>query len=188
MRKFIILISFIAIAISCKKEDAGLPIPIYQPGPMTYGKATAVKATENWTASAYAILEDWSNGTISLNAETFSDDGFLRESLGFSEIPAEVGKYELGNFRPLDDGIPGVGYCNIIDDGDVLGDCYVVDLTATDNFVEVTYVDTLERIIRGKFTATFVIDLTGAYKEKIDPANPDKVKFWNGMFDVKIIE
>ncbi|TAK50393.1 MAG: hypothetical protein EPO28_00435 [Saprospiraceae bacterium] len=188
MRKFIILISFIAIVISCKKEDTGFPIPIYQPGPMTYGKATAVKATENWTASAYGQEEDWSEGTVSVIAQTYSEEGFLREILSFQEVPKKIGKYNLSKTISPNDGLVLASYGNIIDDGDVLGDYYNLDLNATDNFVEVTYIDTLERIIRGKFTATFVIDLTGAYKEKIDPANPDKVKFWNGMFDVKIIE
>lgn len=187
MKKFLILsVSLILLILSCKKEDNTLPIPIWQPGPMTHGYASATKVTEDWLASAFGKKNDWSEGTVSVLTRTFNEFGEMRELLSFQEIPLIKGKYGLTNGIG-EDGLVSASYATLLSDGDVVGDFYQLDTLASDNYIEVTYVDTTEWVIKGSFSASFIIDLS-VYGEKLNPANPDRVKFSDGSFDVKIIE
>jgi len=51
--------------------------------------------------------------------------------------------------------------------------------------LEITFLDTIANMVKGTFTATFIISDKG---HKINPLNPDKVKFSNGFFEVEFVE
>jgi hypothetical protein len=177
----ILLISLILF--SCKKEEF---VPIFQPGSMTYGRTEAFKNKKEWIASTIAQENDWLEGTVSVHASTYNEQGLLRESLSISEIPLKEGIYPLEVTRK-NDGAIGAAYHTWADDGDVLEDSYMLDKKASDNYLEIILVDTIARKIAGKFTASFKID-TSLYGIKANPLNPDKVKFSNGMFEAEIID
>ena len=56
--------------------------------------------------------------------------------------------------------------------------------TNDDNYIEITYLDTIANLVKGNFTVTYVISTSG----KVNPNNPDKVKFSDGEFEVEFIE
>ena len=118
---------------------------------------------------------------------TYSESGFLREEFRIGDgIPLVAGKYKLRmnriEFNPHDDTL-SIDYTTLIDGGDILGDSYTLDETVADNTIEIIEVDTLNRIIKGEFTATFTFDGNFA---KTDPRNTDVVKFSEVYFETKI--
>jgi len=173
---------FFFLAIACKKEPI---VPIYFPGDQEFGQASALKNNKAWEASVFAVEEDWSVGTVSILMETFSEggsgQGSLREILGFNEVPVKTGIHEIGNNNDLNDGLVGVSYGTSEASGDVGEDFYIMDETAPDNRIEVTFLDTVEMRIEGIFTVSFDIQDP---EKKLNPLNPDRVKFSNGTFSV----
>lgn len=75
-------------------------------------------------------------------------------------------------------------YYTIGADGDVLEDFFYLDTLATDNYVRLIRVDTVNRVMEGFFTVSFVRDTLGG---RLNPFYPDdRIKFSNGYFRVKI--
>ena len=66
-----------------------------------------------------------------------------------------------------------------LDGGDILGDRWDVDTLNCDNNVRLVKWDTISRRIEGEFSLTFILPPD---EDKINPANPDTVKFENGTF------
>ena len=108
---------------------------------------------------------------------------FVQALFSFNEVPVKTGIHEIGNVNDLNDGLVGVSYGTLR--GDVVEDHYIMDETAPDNRIEVTFVDTVEMRIEGTFTVSF--DIQDPEKKR-NPNNPDRVKFTNGHFNVQIIE
>jgi hypothetical protein len=186
MKKKCFLFFFIMAMAACDKDET-IYVSIFQPGPMEHGMATATKINREWVASAYGQEEDWSEGTVSVIMQTYSEEGFLREMLGFNEVPLKPGIYPLGTTTQDDfnDGILGASYGTLTDDGDVTEDYYYIDVNSLDNKLEVVSVDTVLRKVSGTFTASFILNTPGG---QVNPNNPPKMKFSDGMFEVNIIE
>jgi len=166
----------------CKKDDN---VPIFSPGKMTYGRMEAKKNGKNWIASSAAYNYDTIPSLFGLSASTFSTDGFLREDLVFNKIPKSTGKYVVsGPNNNVFDGFIGSSYHTAEDDG-ASEDRWNVDEEATDNYIEVTFIDTVANKVQGTFTVSFNIATDGG---KRNPANPDNVKFSKGTFEVEFIE
>jgi hypothetical protein len=191
MKNYIILIAALCSFYSCEEEKVEIFVPIFLPGLQTDGKAAAFKNQKKWEASAYGKKEDWSVGTISLIITTYEDkEGLiLREMLSFDEIPLKKGSYPLDYTTQEDfnDGEVGAFYGTLEDDGDVAEDFYKLDKTAKDNLLEVTTVDTIAKQISGKFTVSF-IKQPSVNPDRPKTLNPDRVKFSNGTFNVKILD
>lgn len=161
---------------SCKDE-----VWIFEPGPMEYGKATAKKNGEEWTASAVSVKYDppYEN-YFRVDYSTFEQGLYLRESILLGRIPTIIGKnkvYKLSQDNFTYDKVVS-GYGLTIDDGDVAGDFYNLDESADDNEIEVTYIDTIAGIARGRFTVTFKI-----VPPIENPNAPECVKFSDGTFE-----
>lgn len=59
-------------------------------------------------------------------------------------------------------------------------DRYLLDLTKG-NWLDIVHLDTANGVVQGKFDISFVIDDSF---DKINPLNPDKVRFSDGSFDL----
>ncbi|MBI1226900.1 MAG: hypothetical protein GC192_16835 [Bacteroidetes bacterium] len=176
---FITVFVISCISIGCKKEEK---VPIFHPGDMTYGRMDAKKNGKNWIASSSAQNYDNIHSLFALDAVTYSEEGFLREELFLNKIPKKVGKYVVsGPYNDIIDDFIGSAYHTLEDDGDVLEDTWDVDETAADNYLEITFIDTIENIVKGNMTVSFKISTDGG---KRNADNPDKVKFSKGAFDV----
>jgi len=174
-----------------KEEDPCEEVVIWESGRQdnsTIGFAKGKKNCADFEAIGAAIyrtppLED----KVYILFSTYSESGFLREEFFIGDgIPLIAGKYKLRSdeieFNPHDDTF-SINYTTLIDGGDVLGDSYTLDETIEDNKIELIEVDTLNKIIKGEFTATFTFD--GRFA-KTDPRNTDVVKFSEVYFEVGI--
>lgn len=163
----------------CKKEE----VSIFYPGEMTYGKMSGNKNGKDWVASSSAQFHDNNSSFFGIGASTFSKEGFLRESLVLNKIPLSTGYFKIsGTTNNVFDGFVGAVYHTSEDDGDVSEDSYEVDENATNNFVEITLLDTIINKVEGNLEVSFKIATLGG---KRNPNNPDKIKFSNCKFEVK---
>ena len=168
-----------------------LPIPVYEPGPQTHGWAVANKNDRVfWEASGVGNYFGEDSTRIVVVLKTYSAEGAWREHLGFGPIPfGRLGEYRL---YPNDNSNPEVevqtAYSTFIADGDVIGAIYVLDESTEDNRLEITFVDTLRKVIGGIFTATFVLDPEYEDYHSYIPYHPDTVKFSKGRFQVEIVQ
>jgi hypothetical protein len=179
---FVILLTVIYFFVGCKKEEK---VPIFQPGDMAYGRMDAKKNGKNWVASSAAYYNEINPLVFGIIAVTVSDEGFIREQMVFNKIPMALGKHELTILNnDMFDGLVGASYNTAEDDG-VTEDRWNVDEVATDNYIEITLIDTVANKVQGNFTVSFNIATDGG---KRNPDNPDKVKFSKGIFDVEFFQ
>jgi hypothetical protein len=77
--------------------------------------------------------------------------------------------------------------CSVYDTnhGDVLIDSYILDTSRTDNQVEIISIDTVQKIIEGRFACSFIF---ANDRPKRDPYNLDTMRFFNGYFKGKYEE
>ncbi len=141
------------------------------------GDATSIKNGENW--SAWVRLQGDVNGNILINGQfnlvidVFNDQGFWRESLGISKV----------NRIKTSQIISSADYYTLIDDGDVAGDDYGLDTLATNNFIQITDVDTVAMEISGIFNVSFILERKGNGTPENPPLN---IRFTEGQFTTKV--
>ena len=163
-------------------EDA----PIWLPGEQRYGHAKGKKNGKDFEASVLVtFLPVPFDHYLGMSMGTYTQEGYIREIIDLSEIlTSMVGKYEMnGSF--LNDTLVSASYNTALDDGDVAGDRYIMDTLATTNCFEVTYINMEERVIEGKFTVSFNIDID---RLKKDERNPDYCVFEDIEFKCKIVD
>ncbi len=179
----ILLIIPLLLTTACKEEEEY--VPIYGPGPQAYGKAAALKNDKAWYSSGYAERYKKENTAyFGILLDTYTIEGFHRENVCFSDIYLKKGSYELRKkMTNIYEGYVGAIYATLADDGDVLEDWYNLDEGAKDNYLEIIAIDTVEQQVEGRFTATFEVR-----QPKRNRNNPDRVKFSNGTFSVKIVK
>jgi hypothetical protein len=104
-----------------------------------------------------------------------------------NEIPFKTGDFEVRNHAAagIYNGFVGARYYLLASDGDALDDVYYLDESAGDNVLEVTFIDTVAWVARGTFNLSFVRDEN---ETNPNPLHPDKLRFSNGVFEVKFIE
>ncbi len=145
------------------------------------GEASAIKISAEWKATAkcrnyyYLGKKYWI-----IEMFTCSDFNEFREVLAFARIPDinATGKY---SFAPEGDSIAQgqlrARYNRVTDDGDVPDDYYYYDTTALNDYFIIDSWDTLSRQIEGRFKVSYIVR-----QPRLNPENPEKVKFWKGKF------
>ena len=181
----------IAIVLLCmtgcmKTEVMSIKPPLFGPGTGIYagtGDFTAKKNGYEFQGSGRAFEPSSANGeSFALDFNTYSQEGYLRESMTFIGISFEEGaQLILNDFTVVVDGEISATYATLQSDGDVVEDGYVLDQTM-ENWLEIVHLDTVNGVVQGKFDISFVISTRF---DKINPLNPDKVRFSDGSFDLE---
>lgn len=177
------ILSALMIACQDDKQSTDLFL-VYLPGDTTNGQMSAIKSQTEWVASAYAAFHNDDRNFISITAATFTREGYEREHLALSYLPTSTGFYSIDRVYQYqtDKSVKAI-YATSTADGDASEDFYRLDTAVTDNYIEITKMDTVSNEIEGFFTCSFVLTTHGG---KQNPLNPDRVRFWNGHFKVKI--
>ena len=166
------IIMVIALTIySCNKDDDN----------MDHGEANAIVNGSPWQAKPYGgWAPAYPEGYIGIVAEMYNDDGFLRQDISFHKIPLEEGVFELGRIlHPHDYPYIGAAFFTL-QGGDVLGDIYLLDTLANDNYFEVVDYAANRKEIEVKFAATFLLD------RRANASAPDTIKFEDGYIKTQI--
>jgi hypothetical protein len=170
MKNFIILFGLMSILTSqaCKKvpkEVTPTPSPLSQddsirlllqqdlnliflPGSQTFGSCSGLKNKQLWAASAYA--SPYIDSTLRIFVFTFNEEKVEREVMMFTRVPKIVAKYTY-NVQPISNRVQA-SYQRVYADGDVHGWHHLADpFYVNQDYFEVTEVDTLNRVISGRF-------------------------------------
>ena len=180
MEKLFAIYIFLLFITSCKED------PIPEPNSFI-GEAIALKNGVPWTGEIIQFQE--SNTTLGkfvLRIHVYNTQGFLRENFSIKRLEKSLNTQEIDilNFSANSD-IAGISanYTTIIDDGDVVGDDYGLDTLATDNFIQITNVDTAAMEISGIFNVAFVLERKG----NGTPENPPvEIRFTEGKFTTQV--
>ncbi len=167
-----------------KKEEMYWPLGTYWKGPQTYGKVHALRNGEVWEGSGIAsYLEAYP--TCSISFGTFDPiDSVSTEDLSFSKVPYRVGQFVVHNSivvvnNPIwVDSLSSL-YALLYDD--LAGPFFYVD-TTKNNWILIESIDSIQKIIKGKFDVTYRIEPNGEANTKY----PREVHFSEGMFEVKV--
>jgi len=165
MKKLILLILVLAI-FSCRKET----IP-------TNMLVTANFNQKNWEAKSFASV--LSNERIGFSFKIYQS-GILKESLGISFLPMNVGTYDSTFF--LTDSLFRTGYATLGADGDAILDYYILDKSVGTNFFSIDKLNSTTKELEGRFDLTFLIGTNGS---KFDPNAPDVIHFTDGSYKVQ---
>lgn len=191
MKNIGISLIFICLCgLSCSKEEK-IPdpqpyIPIFEPGPMTYGWASGFKNGKEFNASGEARRSsDRPEDHFGFTFYTYGTEGELREEFSFGVISYSIYEYLISGEtpkvgEPIEDGMAGGFYALFADDGDVLEDIYVANESIA-NMLWLTKIDTVNNIIKGFFNVKFQIDPRWP---KVNPNNPDVMYFTDVKFEV----
>ncbi len=142
------------------------------------GKASAIKVWKNWEAK---VNSNYFNGNLLISFYTYyyKKDFRRAEVVYFSNVPSKIGCYELKK-KSVPNGTLTFKY--FVCDEDIIINTYTLDENRAKNYLEITKIDTLNKIIEGKFMATFLRDTS--YKKLV--YIQDTVRFANGSFWAKI--
>ncbi len=164
-----LLLACFFIANGCEKEDA---IP-------RWSKITALKNGEPWEAKGTGrlIKKPGSPDRIFLSANVATSSGHVTELLVISNVPMEIGKYELKGDHSSEE--PRISFFHM-DGDDALRAVYVTEKEA-DNFIDIKNIDIKKMEITGVFKASFLL-------ESSVRDDPPAVAFADGSFRLKIEE
>jgi hypothetical protein len=168
IRSFILcLISIFSSSCSDKKTE----IFIYT----GKGRAQALHDSVIWNCySNYNKVLYVGNDTISIKLFTFYADGCEKETLAFYDINKNIGKYYLHKkLYNLPYPFINTSALFFISDCDAIIKCYEIKDEDTNNYIEITEVDTIHNIVFGKFNATLINNAN----------NYDTTKFSDGWFE-----
>ncbi len=183
MTRFLILSFIFLLVFSCGKNDRLIkpePEPLF-PGSQEYGWAKGMKNGDEWEASAVASYHSDDSTYAGMIIDAFNANGFLRESIGFNEIPIKVGMNTIrGTAFDVYDGFIGNGYDRWGSDGDVLTARYILD-EDYNNTLEITKVDLSTETIEGVFSARYDIEFDNR-------PYPEIVEFKNIKFSAQITQ
>ena len=173
MHKLTLLIFTVTLLFSCEKADFfttedDLILLEYVPDAFlcTATKEVPTRGSVNWTANTFGQII---NNRLILTMITYQDtiSQEQRERLEFGIIQQQVGKYPLEN----DINRFSAYYSRWIDDGDVQDATWRVDPAEEDNFIEIIEMDTVSRIVKGRFNVHFFMweqGSFGLYSKKIN--------------------
>jgi hypothetical protein len=146
--KWFCLIVICVLLSSCRRDDN---FDIFFPGHQEYGWATAKKYDKNWAASTCIRVDPNDEKLITIFLPTYDFIGVLAESVSF-RVPARTGRYEKVDVEGKE---PEGFYAGcILTNDDIILAAYEIDVLA-ENFVEITYLDTLTGVVKGEFQLFF---------------------------------
>ncbi len=175
VRQLILFILILGL-MACNKDDGLIP-DIYT------GTATALKNGEEWNSLvSFDEMSSFPSSFI-LSTGVYNNEGHLREIFDIRRIRPNMNIQEItstDNQNDLD--LLSADYSTILDDGDVLGDIYDLDTTATDNFIQITNYNASRAEIKGIFNVSLVLT-----RDSNEPGTPPQnLVFTNGRFTVKV--
>ena len=176
MSKFLLLVLFIITVFSCKKDDL-MPLPNYNQGNQIYGWSKCDRNGVAWEASAVAGYMTYGatldTNYMSIACGTVDNDTILGESLGITNIPTQVGEYDV--VKSYETKVITGLYSLVTDDQ--IDATYEIRKKKTSK----VYIDTIDRqkkIVKGRYTLYFSGG-DGIYERNVD--------FENGTFEARII-
>ena len=180
-----------SLFVGCQKEIEYPHGPIYEPGSQTFGWSTSEKNGLAFESSGFATRpSEFSEEMFAVDFRTYTDWGALRETIGIGGFEYRLGRYDVVkamDFDNMDDFeksqiVMGI-YSTLSDDGDVFEDFYTID-SRGDNWAVITAIDTIDEevVIRGEYNLHFKFKNN---RDKMNAANPDHVRFTDGVFEVR---
>ncbi|MBK7811319.1 MAG: hypothetical protein IPI50_08780 [Saprospiraceae bacterium] len=139
-----------------------------------FGYATKVNLFSYFNMASYLSDSKFLFHLISLDENKLTTDYII-----FADIPNKIGCFELiedlrnGSVNKFSE-----GYFSNWDD-DIVVDSYSLDTSRSDNKIEIVSIDTVNKIIEGRFTCSFVFSKD---RPKRSPYNLDTMRFFNGYF------
>jgi len=168
----------ILLGAACKKEELGFT------NHAVNSTVSAQLNGEDWFASGFAGRSI--NRRDSFDTGFYvTKSGFSRESLNLILIPLKLGKHPM-SARPYYDlanraRISFADYGTFLSDGDVVGEWWDSTADSLYNFCIVDKIDTINKIIEGRFQLMLVKD---PERDLFD--TPDTMRFENGKFSAEI--
>jgi hypothetical protein len=203
---FILLISSYFLWPACQHPDFVLPtdpdpidttavltcedtIEINLPGTMENGFVSAIKTCRDWKASGSANKINSQNNYLFISGLTYipyiGSNGdttyYFVEGMGMT-IPKKSGKFPVVSEPGFRQDTVRINFSYW--DVDVSVADWVVDNSYPQNEFEITELDLVQKRVKGKFNVHFKIDTTGFFYQSY----PSKLHFYEGEFDVKIVD
>lgn len=187
---FLSLLILCAFLQNCKKqEDLGYFVSKADLKPMYFQPdSTLCTATKEvpglgsipWTANSFAQVHK-ERGTFVFTFITVREPVYLevREILGIGHIPLATGIYKIG----VSTHFPFGSYVTAVADGDIIDASWVPDQDK-DNYLEITKLDTVSKLVHGKFDIDFVMSQQGG--DGI--LHSERINFNSGQFVARITE
>lgn len=181
-----------SLFVSCQKDIEYPQGPIYEAGPQTFGWSTSEKNGLPFESSGQAVKSpELGEELFAVQFFTYTDWGAMREIIVIGpfeykverkdDVVENITKDDLEQSIKLKQVTASYGTSS--DDGDVQEDTYVIDGRG-DNWVAITAIDTVDEevVIRGAYNLHFKF---ANNRDKKNAANPDHVRFTDGVFEVR---
>lgn len=196
---FLLILAAISPLFSCHDLDPADTTPpktcedtihIYAPGNMEHGYLKAVNTCLDWQASGYARVTPAPSNNFLISGTTFypftSSGGVVnlavKESLSM-RLPNATGKYPV---KDVSWGTPVTDFAIVTInswDYDVMSVNWKIDDSFSDNEVEITEIDLVNKRVRGRFNLHFV--RTYSTHPELEPA---RFFLFDGEFNIEILE
>ena len=186
MKTILIIVTTLSFAIffACHKEEKYWPLGNYWKGAQSEGKVQALRNGEFWQASVFATFYDHYPACSIIFNTLDPIDSVITEELQFDKVPFKECLYPVNNllqavFDPIWLDSLKSFYSKAYDD--LSGPAFFPD-TTKNNWILIESVDSVERIMKGKFDVTYNISADGA----AGTSYPRVVHFTKGAFEVKV--
>ena len=162
---------------SCKKD----PPDIMETG--EWGEANSVKNGADWQALCATRLNKDGN-KFSLGFNQYDSQHYFRNGLNVRNLPYSIGQYSPFQYKSTSpDSLLTISFFTHIEDGDVLGDKYIL-LKDSSFCLRINAVDYQSGVITGTFEGQFRKEITP--NPERDPSSPDTLRFENGTFKARV--
>ncbi len=190
MKTKLIFLFIWIILFSCQKEMPSIKEPCIDIESIS-DSLTKVYTSKNWNYKdkGFAIkvndtsflkvfgFRNRNTNSIGIKFLGRNEDSIIYEDFTTSNIPFRIGCYDVLYTRTNQPN--GIGSVYSTNDDDVIIDEYYADTTAVNNKIEITALDTINRIVEGHFAISYIY---ANKRPKRNPFEPDKIRFFNGYF------
>lgn len=184
IRYFLLFLPVLLFLQNCRKEDSDFfatkddLVPLYflsDTFTCTAQKEVPGLGSINWTSNIIAVQRE---GTLFFSFITFesAESPYIRERLSFWNLPVQTGKTELQKAHPQ----PYCSYNRTLGDGDLLHASWKLD-TTKENWLEVVQLDTVARMVRGKFDVHLIMHEQGG----LGILHSERINFKKGNFEMR---
>ena len=190
MKTKLIFLFIWIILFSCQKDMPPLKEPCIETESIS-DSLTKVYTSKNWNYKdkGFAIKVNdtsffksggnrYNNGKLlSIFFSGRNEDSIIYEIIIFSNLPFAKGCYQILASNNSQSNVIGSEYST--NDDDVIIDEYYADTTAVNNKIEITALDTVNRMVEGHFAISYIY---ANKRPKRNPFEPEKIRFFNGYF------